>query len=103
MQEVKVVQPNFDRTYDTTPSLPVVGIRELVNVLEALRPHLDEDDKVRALFGQFFTSVVSPELLRLEKGNNEMTWNLPVSNLSTEQLMKPSMEEMGKCQGKTNT
>ena len=81
---------------DTTTPLGATVIRELTNILEALRPHLDEDDKVRALFGQFFASVVSPELLRFEKGDDETSWNLSASNLSTEQLMEFSMEEMGK-------
>ena len=70
-------------------------ITELSNVLEALRPHLDENEKARALFGQFFASVASPELLQFGKDHEEISWNLPATNLSAEQLMGFSLKEMG--------
>jgi len=47
---------------DTTTMLGATVIAELSNVLEALRPRLDEDEKARALLGRFFTSIASPEL-----------------------------------------
>ena len=44
----------------------------------------------------FFASVVSPELLRFEKGDDGTSWNLPMTNLSTDQLMKFSSDAMGR-------
>lgn len=81
---------------DTTKSLGATVISELANILDALRPHLDEDKEARALLGKLFASVISPELSQFEKGDDEMSWRLPATRLSTEQLMKFSLEEMGK-------
>ena len=81
---------------DTTTSLGATVVTEFASILEALRPYLNEGEKVRASFGQFFASVASPELLQFEKSNSETGWNLPATNFSTEQLMRFSLEEMGK-------
>ena len=81
---------------DTATPLGAAVIAELANILEALRPHFDEDEKARAMLGRFFASVASPELLQFGKGNGTTSWNLPATNLSTEQLMGFNLEEMGK-------
>ena len=81
---------------DTTTSLGATVVTELTSILEALRPHLDEDETARASLGQFFASVASPELSQFENDNSETGWNLPTTNLSTEQLMEFSLDEMGK-------
>ena len=81
---------------DTTTSLGSTVVSDLTNILEALRPHLDEDEKARTLLGQFFASVASPELLRFEKGDGETSWKFPATKLSTEQLMKFNLEDMEK-------
>jgi hypothetical protein len=81
---------------DTTTALGASVISSLASIFEALRPHFDEDEKARALLGRFFASITSPELLRFEKGDGEVSWNLPAASLSTEQLMKFSLEGMGK-------
>ena len=81
---------------DTTTSLGATVVSDLANILEALRPHLDKDEKARMLFGQFFASIASLELLQFEKGDGETSWKLPATNLSVAQLMEFSLEEMGK-------
>ena len=81
---------------DTTTSLGATVVAELASILEALHPHLDEDETARASLGQFFASVASPEFSQFENDNGETGWNLPTTNLSTEQLMEFSLEEMGK-------
>jgi hypothetical protein len=81
---------------DTTTALGASVILSLASIFEALRPHFDEDEEARALLGRFFASITSPELLRFEKGEGEVSWNLPAASLSTEQLMKFSLGEMGK-------
>ena len=81
---------------DTTTALGASVISSLASIFEALHPHFDEDEKARALLGRFFASITSPELLRFEKGDGEVSWNLPAASLSTEQLMKFSLEGMGK-------
>jgi len=81
---------------DTTNPLGATVITELASILEALRPHLDEDGEARASFGRFFASITSPELLWFEKGGKKSSWNLSATSLSTEQLMGFSLEEMGK-------
>ena len=81
---------------DTKTSLGATVKTELADILHALRPHFDEDDKARVLLGEFFTSVVSPELLRFEKGDDRTSWNLPATNLSTDQLMKFNLDTMGR-------
>ena len=68
---------------DTTTSLGATVVTELASI-EALRPHLDEDETARASLGQFFASVASPELSQIESDNSETGWNLPATNLSTE-------------------
>ena len=85
-----------DALRDTTNPLGGTVITELASILEALRPHLNEDGKARASFGRFFASVTSPELLQFEKGGKKSSWNLSATSLSTEQLMGFSLEEMGK-------
>ena len=84
-----------DALQDTTTSLGVTVISELANIFEALRPHFNEDEKARALLGRFFASIASPELLRVESGVGGTSWKLPAMNLSTDQLMGFSLEEMG--------
>ena len=79
----------------TTTSLGAAVIMELENILEALRPRFDENERARVSLGRFFASVASSELLRFGKGN-ETSWNLPAMNLSTERLMGFSLDEMGK-------
>ena len=69
---------------DTTTSLGATVVTELASIVEALRPHLDEDETARASLGQFFASVASPELSQIESDNSETGWNLPATNLSTE-------------------
>ena len=81
---------------DTTVPLGATVISDLENILEGLRPHLEEDEKARTLLGQFFASIVSPEFLRFEKCDGETSWKLPAMTLSTEQLMGFSLEKMGK-------
>jgi hypothetical protein len=81
---------------DTTTALGASVISSLASIFEALRPHFDEDEKARALLGRFFASITSPELLWFEKGDGKVSWNLPAASLSTEQLMKFSLEGMGK-------
>ena len=81
---------------DTTIPLGTTVVSELEDILEGLRPHLDEDEKARTLLGKFFASIVSPEFLRFEKCDGETSWKLPATTLSTEQLMGFSLEEMGK-------
>ena len=81
---------------DTTTSLGATVVTELTSILEALRPHLDEDEIVRASLGQFFASIASPELSQFKNDNSETGWNLPATNLLTEQLMEFSLDEMGK-------
>ena len=81
---------------DTTVPLGTTVVSDLENILKGLHPHLDEDEKVRRLLGQFFASIVSPEFLWFEKCNGEMSWKLPATMLSIEQLMGFSLEEMGK-------
>ena len=49
-----------------------------------------------ALLGEFFASVASPELLRFEKGDDETSWSLPVTDLSPEKLMRFSLSAMGR-------
>lgn len=71
-------------------------ILDPANILEALRPRFDEDGEARTLLGRFFASIVSPELLRFEKGDSGVSWKLPATGLSTEQLMEFNLEEMGK-------
>ena len=81
---------------DTTTTMGTTIVSDLANVLEAFRPHLDEDEKARVLFGQFFASIASPELSQFGRGDDEISWNLPATNLSTEQLMEFNLEEMEK-------
>ena len=81
---------------DTTAPLGAMVISDLKNILEGLRPHLNEDEKARMLLEQFFTSIFSLEYLRFEKCDGEMSWKLPTMTLSMEQLMGFSLEEMGK-------
>jgi len=57
---------------ETTSSLGTAVVTEPPSILEALRPHFNEDEKARVLLGEFFASVVSPELLRFEKGDDEV-------------------------------
>ena len=105
LQEVQNILDAHDITFgtlianalrDTTVPLGTTVVSDLENILEGLRPHLDEDEKARRLLGQFFASIVSPEFLRFEKCDGEMSWKLPTTTLSTEQLMGFSLEEMGK-------
>ena len=105
LQEVQDILDAQDMTFgtlvtnalrDTTRSLGATVISELGNILDALRPRLDEDEEASALLGKFFASVISPELSQFEKGDDGMSWRLPATRLSTEQLMEFSMEEMGK-------
>ena len=77
----------------TTTSSGAAVIMELENILEALRPRFDENERARVSLGRFFVSVASSELLRFGKGN-KTSWNLPATNLSTEQLMGFSLDEM---------
>ena len=82
---------------DTATSLGATIIPSLASILEALRPHLDEDENARALLGRFFASVASPELLRFEKDDDDgISWGLPATKLSTEQLAGFNLEEMGR-------
>lgn len=81
---------------ETTSSLGAAVVTELPSILEALRPHFDEDEKARALLGEFFASVASPELLQFEKGDDEMSWSLPAISLSPEKLMGFSLDAMGR-------
>lgn len=46
------------------------------------------------MFGQFFASVVSPELSRFGGGDDKISWNLPATNLSIEQLGDFNLKEM---------
>ena len=85
-----------DALRDTGTSLGATVISDLADILEALRPHLEEDEKARTLLGKFFASVASSELLRIEKGDDHASWKLPATKLSTEQLMEFSLEELGK-------
>jgi len=105
LQEVKDILDTRSTTFgtlianalrDTTMLLGAAVVSGLADILDALRPHLDEDDEARKLLGKFFASVVSPELSQFEKGDSETSWRLPATRLSTEQLMKFSLEEMGK-------
>ena len=105
LQEVQNILDAHDITFgtlivnvlcDTTVPLGTTVVSDLENILEGLRPHLNEDEKARRLLGQFFTSIVSPEFLWFEKCDSEILWKLPATTLSTEQLMGFSLEEMGK-------
>ena len=81
---------------DPTTTLGTTVVLELPRILEALRPHLNEDQKSRTLLGEFFASLVSSELSRFESGGGETSWHLPAASLSTERLMKFSLKDMGK-------
>ena len=81
---------------DKTTTLGTTVVRELPNILESLRPHLDEDEESRVLLSEFFASIVSSELSRFERDDNEASWSLPATSLSTERLTKFNLKEMGK-------
>lgn len=64
-------------------------ILRITDVLEALRPRLD--DPLMMELGRFFASITSSELSGLKEDG---LWHLPASKLSAEQLQNFSMKEM---------
>ena len=79
----------IDALRDPRSSLTKDLITRITDVLDALRPHLD--DGPIAELGRFFASITSSELSELGQDN---LWCLPASNLSAAQLQGFSMKKM---------
>lgn len=79
----------IDALQDPGLSLAEDLVSRVTDVLDTLHPHLD-DGVIREL-GEFFASLISPELTKLGK---DSSWRLPATNLSAEQLRGFSMKKM---------
>ncbi|KAF9788756.1 hypothetical protein BJ322DRAFT_1106721 [Thelephora terrestris] len=81
---------------DPTSSFGTTMVTEIPDILEALRPYFNQDDKARASLGEFFASVTAPELSPFEKDHDEISWHLPAAHLSTDQILESNLEKMWK-------
>jgi len=79
----------IDALRDPESSLANDFIEKIADVLDALRPHLDDGSIIE--LGRFFASIAGSELTEL--GKDEL-WHLPATKLSAERLQMFNMKKM---------